>query len=410
MARKHGKDRGIQEKPKGSGTWWVRLFVNGRERRYRCDSKSQAKALYGRLKAEQREGIYFPEKFAQTKEITLRTWIDRYLEGSTNRSIQSERHYGRFWKLLLGKRLLSQITTDDCRRIQAKLNARRKKVRLRGKETRKTGRLSPATINRRFAFLRHVLMIAVKDDLLSRNPVSALKFFPEAKRTRYYSDSELTRIQAHLKEGDWKLVAFAVETGLRRADQFSLKWSQINLENSTLVIPLPKGGRTLNIPLSDGAKTILRSLDSFLTSPYVFPSPDNPLNSRSPICFIAKVFKPALKKAGIQDGRWHDLRHTAASRRVMAGVDLYAVKEILGHRDIGTTARYAHLSPGFLQEAINRGSLVGTGTKTGTSKEDNQIGETEEVMEVLERKEELIWLGDQESNLGSKIQNLMSCP
>jgi integrase len=410
MARKDGKDRGILEKPKGSGKWWVRIFINGRERRYRCDSKSQAKALYGRLKADQREGTYFPEKFVQTKEVTLRTWIDRYLEGSTNRSIQSERHYGRFWKLLLGKRLLSQITTDDCRRIQAKLTARRKKVKLRGQETRKTGRLSPATINRRFAFLRHVLMIAVKDDLLTRNPVSSLKFFPEAKRTRYYTDSELIRLQGHMEENHWKFVAFAIETGLRQADQFSLKWKQINLDASTVVIPLPKGGRTLNIPLSEGAKGILRSLDSFLTSPYVFPSPDNPLKPRSPICFIAKVFKPALKKAGLLDGRWHDLRHTAASRRVMAGVDLYAVKEILGHRDIGTTARYAHLSPGFLQEAINRGSLSGTGTKTGTSEAEQGLTETEEEVEVVEEKEDLKWLGDQESNLGSKIQNLMSCP
>ena len=63
MARKDGKDRGIVEKPKGSGKWWVRLFVNGRERWFRAENKSQAKALYGRLKAEIREGKYFPEKF-----------------------------------------------------------------------------------------------------------------------------------------------------------------------------------------------------------------------------------------------------------------------------------------------------------------------------------------------------------
>ncbi len=197
-------------------------------------------------------------------------------------------------------------------------------------------------------------MIAVKDGLIPRNPITGLKFFPEAKRTRYYSDFELTRLQAHMEKDHWALVAFAVETGLRRGDQFSLKWSQVSMETSTVVIPISKGGKTLHIPLSEGAKDLLRSLDSFLTSPYVFPSPGNPLKARSPICFIAKVFKPALKNAGIVDGRWHDLRHTAASRRVMAGVDLYAVKEILGHRDISTTVRYAHLSPGFLQEAMNQ--------------------------------------------------------
>ena len=59
-------------------------------------------------------------------------------------------------------------------------------------------------------------------------------------------------------------------------------------------------------------------------------------------------------QAGIQGACWHTLRHTAASRRIMAGVDLVAVKEILGHRDIVPTLRYSHLSPGHLQDAINR--------------------------------------------------------
>ena len=72
-------------------------------------------------------------------------------------------------------------------------------------------------------------------------------------------------------------------------------------------------------------------------------------------------------QAGIQGACWHTLRHTAASRRIMAGVDLVAVKEILGHRDIVTTLRYSHLSPGHLRDAINRGSLIGTVTKTVTS-------------------------------------------
>jgi len=85
MARKGGKDRGLVEKPKGSGHWYVRLCAAGREKMYRCDSKSQAKALYGRLKADIREETYFPEKFAVKHDITLAAWIRRCLEGSTNR-------------------------------------------------------------------------------------------------------------------------------------------------------------------------------------------------------------------------------------------------------------------------------------------------------------------------------------
>src|SRR5262245_49874277 len=102
MARKGGKDRGILQR-KGREGWWVRLHVNGRERWFRCDTKSQAKALYGRLKADIREEKFFPEKFVRRNEITLRAWIARCIEGSTNRGVENERRYGRRWSLLLGK-------------------------------------------------------------------------------------------------------------------------------------------------------------------------------------------------------------------------------------------------------------------------------------------------------------------
>ena len=115
MARKDGKDRGILEKPQGSGKWWVRLSVNGRERWHRADNKTQARALYGRLKAEIREQTYFPEKFKKSKEITLRMAITRHLAGSTNRSIVTEKTLGKFWIALWGNRLISEITAEDCR-------------------------------------------------------------------------------------------------------------------------------------------------------------------------------------------------------------------------------------------------------------------------------------------------------
>ena len=90
MARKGGTDRGITQR-KGREGWWVRLYVSGRERWYKCDTKSQAKALYGRLKADIREGKFFPEKYAPSKDITLRAWISRYLDGCTNRGVGNER-------------------------------------------------------------------------------------------------------------------------------------------------------------------------------------------------------------------------------------------------------------------------------------------------------------------------------
>jgi len=410
MARRDGKDRGIVEKPKGSGKWWVRWFVNGREKWQRADNKTQAKVLYGRLKAEIREGTYFPEKFTRTKDVTLRTWVDRCLEGSTNRNIKNERHYGRFWKLLMGKRLLTQITTHDLRRTQSRLKARGEKGKSKGTKIQRTGRLAPATINRRFAFIRHILALAVKDDLLIKNPASGIRAFPEAKLTRYFSDMELNQIQQQMKPEYWHFVAFAIETGMRREEQFSLRWDRVCLETSVITIPLPKGGRTRHVPLSEGAKAILRNLDSFLTGPWVFPSPRHPLQPRNAQAFVNTHFTPALRKAGITGACWHTLRHTIASRLVMAGVDLFTVKEILGHRDIATTMRYSHLSPGFLLEAINRGSLIGTGSKTGSSPAEDKQMELEECTQQFDLEEENSWLGEKDSNPHSQNQNLTSYP
>jgi len=369
MARKHGKDRGIVEKPKGSGKWWVRLFVNGRERWFRADNKTQARVLYSRLKADIREEKYFPDKFQKPKAVTLRTAITNHLAGSTNRTLQNEKPFGRFWILLWGKRLITDITIEDCRSVQAKLKAE--------------GKWQPTTINRYFAFLRHVLMIAVQDEKLTRNPVSRVKFFPEAHRVRFFSDDELVRLHGLIDSDNWKVVAFALETGLRRSEQFQLRWEHISFESRTLTIPLPKGGRTRHVPLSQEAMIILRSWESFLNSPWIFPGLKTTLRPMDSRAFIRRIFEPSLRKAGIQDASWHTLRHTTASRLIMAGVPLPTVKEILGHRSIQTTLRYAHLAPSHIQAAMDKGSLsnigLGTGSKTGSGSDERQEKETQVV-------------------------------
>ncbi len=369
MARKGGLNRGIVEKQVGIGKWWVRWFPNGRERWLRADNKTQARVLYSRLKADLREEKYFPEKFQKPKALTLRTTIARHLDGSTNLNLRGERTYGRYWTSLWGKRLMTDITTEDCRHLQAQLKAK--------------GQWKPATINHYFGFLRHVLMMAVTDGKLTRNPVSGVKFFPEAHRVRFFSDDELRHLHGLIDPVNWKVVAFALETGLRRSEQFQLRWEHISFEARTLTIPLPKGGRTRHVPLSQEALVILRSFDSFLSSPWVFPGMKTNLRPMDSRAFLRRAFEPALRKAGIKDASWHTLRHTTASRLIMAGVPLPTVKEILGHRDIQTTLRYAHLAPSHIQAAMDKGSLsnigIGTGSKTGSGSDERQEKETQVV-------------------------------
>ncbi len=375
MARKDGKDRGVVFK---GGKWWVRVYPGGREKWFLADNKTQAKALYGRLKAEIREKRYFPEQFEEKKDISLSAWIDRYLEGSTNRNKKNECIHGRFWKSRLGTRTLRQISIENCRHMQAKLLAE--------------GRWSPATINRYMAFLRRVLMVAMKEGNLEVNPVSAVKFFPEENRTRFLTDQELLNLHHHLDPDDWKVVAFALETGLRRAEQFNLRWSHISFEATMLTIPLSKSGYTRHVPLTVEALTILRSLNSILTSPFVFSGLKNTLQPMDSRAFLRRAFEPALKKAGIQEASWHTLRHTTASRLAMNGVPIRTIQEILGHRDITTTLRYAHLSPGHIKESIERGSLghlgIGTGSKTGSNVSET-IRDHSEVIDLLARPERL---------------------
>ncbi|MDZ4733246.1 MAG: tyrosine-type recombinase/integrase [Nitrospirota bacterium] len=129
---------------------------------------------------------------------------------------------------------------------------------------------------------------------------------------------------------------------------------------------------------------VLRSFGSFFLSAWVFPGlqgVSQPMDSRA---FLRRSFEPGLRKAGIVGACWHSLRHTAASRRVMAGVDLVSVKEILGPRDIQAILRYAHLAPGHLRDAVNRGSLAGIVTT-----EKQEVGERTVVVDRMVRPEGL---------------------
>src|SRR5438132_3922261 len=300
------KERGVCQR-KGREGWWVRITSNGRERWHMCDTKSQATALYGRLKAEIREGTYFPEKFKQGQELTLRAWITRYQEGVTSKGLRNMKHYGRFWSKLLGRRLLTDLTADDLRHVQARMLAK--------------GNRTPQTINRYFAGIRRILNLAIAEGKLATNPVKGVKFFREPVGClRFLSDGEITRLRETMTPEQWPLVAFALETGLRLNDQFKARWDCVDLERGILTIPLSKSGRTRHVVLSDAAKTILRGLSSWMHSTYVFPSPRLPGEPMQGRHFVVKVYEPALKQSVIVGATWHTLRHTFASRAVMAGV------------------------------------------------------------------------------------------
>jgi integrase len=416
MARLDGKNRGILEWPKESGQWWMRAYHNGKEKR--CGpfpTKSEAKALFERWSVERRrcltQGIAFdPSQFSKRQRveadnnIRLGMLIDQYLAGCTARSIVEQTRYGKWWKKVrvngrsLGQWAIKDIRTSDLQRLQKLLFDKGKKI----SETMKKGQKTPSTINRYFSFLRHLLYLAVREGQLDRNPVAGVRFFKEpVGRQRFLTEGEEMRLAEVMTPCDWSLVSFALHTGLRQSEQFHLRWEYVDVEQRVLTVPRAKSGESRHVQLNDDALTILRGLSSWMTSPWVFPNPQDSSKPRSATAFYLKQFLPVVKAAKLDGVVWHTLRHTFASRLVMKGVSLRAVQELMGHKTMEMTLRYSHLSPGYLHEAVRLLNQVGTVTTTVTS----VSAAGTETLQPIEKE----WLGDEDSNLGKQSQSLLSC-
>jgi integrase len=108
-------------------------------------------------------------------------------------------------------------------------------------------------------------------------------------------------------------------------------------------MPRTKSGETRRVPINETVRALLGSLPSRLKSPYVFPSAtrETPLDARN---YVRRVFLPAAKQAALEGFRWHDLRHTFASRLAMKGVPLRTVQELMGHKSLTMTLRYIRTS------------------------------------------------------------------
>jgi len=211
----------------------------------------------------------------------------------------------------------------------------------RGKDQKRRP-LAPASINRELAFLRRVFNVAIADEKIETSPVRPGFFTRENnQRVRYLSDDEEQRLRKAIGEEHWPPVAVALHTGLRRAEQFGLRWEHADFQVGVLTIPRSKSGKARHVPMNDTVRETLRALPSRLKSEWVFPSStgETPVDAQN---FYNRVFIPALKRAGIERFTWHSLRHTFASRLVMAGVALRTVQEPsrrgLGQRP--TSGRY----------------------------------------------------------------------
>jgi integrase len=251
-------------------------------------------------------------------------------------------------------------------------------------ERLKKGR-TPATVNRDLAALRGMLSRAVDWGHLPVHPLTRVKALSEDKtgRLRFLSANEEVRLVAALEARDaarraqrersnlWRqdrgyprwtahgtytdhltpMVLLALQTGLRFGELTGLRWRDVDLTHRllTVVAEHAKSGKTRHVPLNDGAVSVVKVFQTgnVTAAAYVFPGADD-----ERLIDVKTAWKPVLKTAAITEFRFHDLRHTFASRLVMAGVDLNTVRELLGHADLKMTLRYAHLAPEHKAAAV----------------------------------------------------------
>jgi len=200
--------------------------------------------------------------------------------------------------------------------------------------------LSPATVNRYLALLKHMFNLAIKWKKAKHNPVKDVKFFKENnRRLRYLEEEEIPVLIENCNQYIKPLVLTAVYTGIRRGKLFTLKWTDIDFRNSLVTIENSKSGETRQAPMNSKVRETLLRLKSENKSEYVFSN-----RFGKPFRDISTAFHTALRKSGIENFRFHDLRHTFAAHLAMAGIPLLTIKELLGHKTIEMTMRYAHLS------------------------------------------------------------------
>lgn len=138
----------------------------------------------------------------------------------------------------------------------------------------------------------------------------------------------------------------ALYTGMRRGEIFNLKWFDVDFNRGLIQIRESKSGKKRVVPINVTIKMLLDDLKP--KSEYVFPSP----KTGGKLDNIKRSFRRAVTEAGIEDFRFHDLRHTAATRMADAGADTFTLMKILGHSDIRMTARYAHATDAALRRAV----------------------------------------------------------
>ena len=324
----------FKRKVKNGYNYYIQYYVNGKRHKETVGRDyNTAKKLLEIRKGQIAQGK-FPEIFRE-KRVLFEDFAEEYLKWSIANK--------RTWRddNVLIKKLLTHFKGKYLTQITTYLVEQYKAERIQ--------KVKPATVNREVACLKAIFNKAILwKKFKGENPVSKVKLFREDNtRVRFLTKEEISELLRNCSEKLERMVTCALNTGMRLGEIFNLKWKDIDWKNGLVTVEHTKSGRTRFIPMNQQLRETFQNIERYAGCPYVFNHDGNRYTD------IKKPLQRALKKAGIEDFRFHDLRHTFASHLVMAGVNLKAVQELLGHQSIEMTMRYAHLSQDNKRVAVS---------------------------------------------------------
>ena len=271
-------------------------------------------------------------------------------------TIRGQETHMKLLEPLFGHLQLKQVTTGMIQRFldkrlgEPKMHRSQKGKSAEERAAAGLGPLKPSTVNRELMCLSAIFREAVKRGYLEKNPCRGIKQLPEQNTiVRYLSDDEEKAILGACSETMKPIVLCALHSGMRREEMLSLKWQEVDLEQRLIRVRFSKSKRSRYIPINDALLEVLKAVPRWDDCEFVFANPDT--HHRWFDIKVAWAF--TLRRSKVRNFRFHDLRHTFASRLVQSGVQIQVVQELLGHATLEMTQRYAHLAPGDLRRAVD---------------------------------------------------------
>ena len=331
------------------GTWWIEFSLRGNyvhESIPGARTQAQAERAESKRREEIYEGKYDPGKklFSEFVDEIFLPWST-----ANKRSYREDDQRSVTLKAFFGEKHLRDIKPMMIEKFKRERLATPTKHDTEDRPRPRT----PASVNRDLACLSKILSMAFDNELIDSNPMRRVRLLKEnGSRERFFTADEEVKLFAKLtgrRDHIRSVVTVALNTGMRRGEILDLQWEHVNFIARTIFIAKSKTGRTRTIPMNDIVFAELKALKQDAgTRDFVFSVSKTGVNIDS----IKTGWRNACAAAGLVDLRFHDTRHTFATRLRANGVHEWDIRDLLGHTTTRMTSVYTHQTPANLRQAV----------------------------------------------------------